>query len=157
MAKSTLTGSGASVPNSQPSFASLAQSIAHHDAAIEGLGTRMAGVEGTIRTLQGEVNSGFHGVNATLAQLTSKMNRFDARPSFDFHKTVSTVTTLAVLFSMVVGGIIYVTSAQTAKNFAEQKLLGDRREERIDKLEDTLENIAPRLSWGGTVVKEPRK
>lgn len=130
---------GDGVPNAGPSFASLAQSIAHHDAAIENLGSRMTGVEGGLRVLQGEVHSGFAGINSVMHKMDSKIDRFDARPQFDFHKTVGTVTTLAVLFSMVCGGIIWISSSHFATTIAEQRA--------------KIQNLEEKIGWAARVDK----
>lgn len=99
----------------------LVQTLAHHDAAINTLGGRMTGVERGMATLQTEVHSGFNALNTTLNGFNSKIEQIGSRPQLDIHRMVSTVTTLAVLFSMVVAGIIWITTSQFAGMVAEQK------------------------------------
>ena len=105
--------SGQMMPGLSPEITST---LAHHDAAIQNLGGRMTGVETGLRTLQGEVHAGFAAIttnmNTQISALGSKLDKLDAQPKFDFHRTVGTVTTLAVLFSMVCGGIIWITTSQ---------------------------------------------
>jgi hypothetical protein len=107
----------------------LLTTLAHHDAAISTLGGRMSGVERSLSTLQGEVHTGFVG-------LGSKLDKIDARPTFNFGDTVRTVLSLAVLFSMVVGGIIWVTTAQQTGLVA-----------KVEKHEAAMERLSERIGW----------
>jgi hypothetical protein len=118
----------------------LFTTLAHHDAAISTLGGRMTGVESSVRTLQGEVHSGF-------SVLGGKLDKLDARPSFNFGEMVRTVLSLAVLFSMVVGGIIWVTTAQFAGVVAEQRSLNTSLNARMERHETVLE----RIGWAAKV------
>jgi hypothetical protein len=118
----------------------LFTTLAHHDAAISTLGGRMTGVESSVRTLQGEVHSGFAG-------LGSKLDKLDARPTFNFPELVRTVLSLIVIFSMVVGGIIWVTTAQFAGVVAEQRSLNANIAARVEKHETVLE----RIGWAAKV------
>lgn len=118
----------------------LMQTLAHHDAEIRTLGGRMGGVETGLRTLQGEVHTGF-------SLLSQKLDRVDARPTLDLHKAVGTVLALAVLFSMVVGGIIWVTQNQFSGIVAEQKALNSSLSQRTDKNEAIIEKLAERVGW----------
>ncbi len=92
----------------------LLKTLANHDAAINTLGGRMSGVETSVHKLQGEVHTGF-------AALGSKLDKIDARPTFNVHETVRTVLSLAILFGMVVSGIIWITTGQFGGIVAEQK------------------------------------
>jgi hypothetical protein len=117
----------------------LVQTLAHHDAAINTLGGRMTGVERGMATLQTEVHSGFNALNATLNGFNSKIEQISSRPQLDIHRTVSTVTTLAVLFSMVVAGIIWITTSQYAGMIAEQKGFNAATTGRIDDLKTRVD------------------
>jgi hypothetical protein len=128
------------LPMSGQKTSDLFTTLAHHDAAISTLGGRMTGVESSVRTLQGEVHSGFAG-------LGSKLDKLDARPTFNFPELVRTVLSLIVIFSMVVGGIIWVTTAQFAGVVAEQKSLNANMAARIEKHETVLE----RIGWAAKV------
>ena len=135
------TGTTQSKAQNMP--AEISQTLAHHEAAIATLGGRMTGVETGLRTLQTEVHSGFAQLSTTLHSLDSKVDRFDARPVVDVHKTVSTVTTLAVLFSMVVGGIIWVTTSQFAPIVQSVSDHG----ERLTRAESDLIEAKEKLGW----------
>ena len=129
--------------------------LAHHDAAIENLGGRMSGVESGLRTLQGEVSHGFatitQNINTQIGALSSKFDRLDGRPQFNFHETVKTVVSLAILFSMVVGMIIYVTHAQNAAVVAEQKTLNEHRSKEIEEITERVRDLEV---WRPVVVKQ---
>jgi hypothetical protein len=125
----------------------LASTLAHHDAAISTLGGRMTGVESSVRTLQGEVHTGF-------VALGSKLDKLDAAPKFDFHQTTKTVLSLAVLFSMVCAGIIYITNAQSAAERARQEILANALSEKVSKTESILQKIDEKLDWAPVVEKK---
>jgi hypothetical protein len=112
--------------------------LATHDAAINVLGGRMTGVETSVRTLQGEVHTGF-------SALGSKLDKLDSRPQFDFHQTTKTVLSLAVLFSMVCAGIIYITNSQNAAERARQEILANSLAEKVTKTDSILEKIDSKL------------
>lgn len=117
-------------PMSMPN--DITAQLAHHDAAITALGGRMTGVETGLRTLQGEVHHGFanvtQNVNNQIGGLASKLDKLDGRPQFDFHKTIRTVQSLAILFAMVCGGIIWITTSQFGNTIEEVKRLKEKME-----------------------------
>lgn len=125
----------------------LEHTIAHHDAQITTLGGRMSSMESGLQRLQGEVHTGFSSIQGSLSALTSKLDRQEARPEFNFHQSVSTVLALAVLFSMVVGGIIWVTQSQFASVVAEQKGTNTAVSVRLEKHEAVIEKLAERVGW----------
>lgn len=92
----------------------LLKTLATHDAAINTLGGRLSGVETSVHKLQSEVHTGF-------AALGSKLDKLDARPTVNVHEVVRTVLSLAILFGMVVSGIIWITTGQFGGIVAEQK------------------------------------
>ena len=114
--------------------------LAHHDAAIGGLSSRMGHVE---RTLEG------HG--GLLQEIRTAVTKNDARPVFNFHQTISTIVAIAILFSMVCGGIIYIVNGQNATAQAEQRNLTVR----VDKHDQLLERLSAIAGW--TAKVEPRK
>ena len=133
--------------------------LAHHDAQITNLGGRISGVENGLRTLQGEVHTGFANVTQNVTQqingvvsvmngLSSKLDRMDAAPKFDFHKTVSTVTTIAVLFSMIVGGIIWITTGQFSGAWSKQDAFNQQISRRVEANEEMMQRIH---GWAPTV------
>lgn len=111
----------------------LFKTLATHDAAISTLGGRLSGVETSMHKLQGEVHTGF-------AALGSKLDKLDARPTFNAHEMVRTVLSIAILFGMVVSGIIWITTGQFGGIVAEQKAHNSAVDE---KLKDHSE----RLRW----------
>ena len=113
----------------------LRETLVHHDAAIQSLGGRMSSLERGMSTLQGEVHTGF-------SALGSKLDRLDAAPKFDFHQTVSTVTTMAVLFSMVCAGIIYITGSQFATTQAQ-----------VAQHDKSIAKINEKIEWTGRVER----
>jgi hypothetical protein len=159
----TLTGKSMSGPMPKD----LTATLATHDAAINVLGGRMTGVESSVRTLQGEVHTGF-------SALGSKLDKLDSRPQFDFHQTTKTVLSLAVLFSMVCAGIIYITNSQNAAERARQEIIANalaekvgktdsilekidsKLEEKVNKTEGLLEKIEQKLDWAPTVEKRSK-
>jgi hypothetical protein len=147
-----------------PMPANLIETLARHDTAITGLSGRMTGVENGLKTLQGEVHHGFASVtsnvnqqigavNHTMNALNSKLDKMDAAPKFDFHRVVGTVVSLAALFAMICGGIIYITTSQTSAVVAEQKAFNvhvgktlERHDERLDRINQwqvTIERALP--------------
>tara|TARA_R110000868_G_scaffold18999_1_gene82334 strand:- start:541 stop:975 length:435 start_codon:yes stop_codon:yes gene_type:complete len=130
---------------------SLVQTLAQHDSAITTLGGRMSGVEGGLNSLQKEMHTGFTSVAASVAALGSQMDRADARPQVDYHKTISSIVAIAVLFSMIVAGIIWITTSQFGSVIAEQKGFNAAVKSRLDKVEDVLG------SWKTRVVETGRK
>ncbi len=106
----------------------LMATLAHHDAAIVNLSSRVTSVEASIKSLADTVAHGF-------STLTSQVDKIGFRPTFDFHKSVQIVMHIAILFSMVVGGIIWVTTGQFAAHFARQDSINTSVHDRLDKLE----------------------
>lgn len=121
--------------------------LARHDAAIGALGGRIHGVETGLRTLQGEVHQGFNALNQTLIGVNSKIDKLDSAPKFDFHKVVGTVVSLAILFGMVCGGIIYITTGQTGAQFAKQDIVNEKAQERIAEQGRLIKEIGERIDW----------
>lgn len=105
----------------------LSETLARHDTAIEHLGSQM-------RTLQGEVHQGFAGISVTLSNLSSKFDKLDAQPKLNLHQAVQTLLAISILFTMVVGGIMYVTSGQFATVLAKQEMTNDHVARNIDEL-----------------------
>lgn len=140
-----------------------AATLAHHDAAIGNLSHRMTGVETGMRTLQGEVHSGFSALKTELSALNGGLSKLDAQPKINLHQAVSTVLALAVLFSMVVGGIIWVTTSQFAGVIAEQKAfnsaISNRAEKidaRVDKNETSIDKIRETIGHWLTTIEGRR-
>jgi uncharacterized coiled-coil protein SlyX len=127
--------------------ATLESTIAHHDAAISSLSGRMHGVETELKSMHGQMHTGFENVSQALAAMSSKLDKQEARPVFNFHQAVGTVLALAVLFSMVVGGIIWVTTSQFSGVLAEQKALNTALTSKTERNEALIEKLAERVGW----------
>lgn len=126
----------------------LAQTLAHHDAAINGLSSRIGHVEKTL----GDHGTILHSIEKAVTRQDGKI---DSRPVFDFHKYVGTVLSLAVLFSMVVAGIIYVSQSQFGVVIAEQKAINSQMSEKTARQEALIEKLAEKVGWVPRV--EPKK
>lgn len=116
--------------SSQPD--DLLKTLANHDAAINTLGGRMSGVETSVHKLQGEVHTGF-------AALGSKLDKIDARPTFNPHEMIRSVLSLAILFGMVVSGIIWITTGQFGGIVAEQKAHNSAVTEKLKEHSERLQ------------------
>jgi hypothetical protein len=92
-----------------------------------------------------------HQMSTQIGALGSKLDKLDARPSFDFHQSVRTVLSLAALFGMVVTGIIWVSTNQFAVFIAEQKGVNANVSARAEKHEALMERIAERVGWTARV------
>ena len=132
----------------KPQITGLEGTLAHHDAEIRTLGGRMTGVEDKLGNLQGEVHRGF-------GDLGSKLDRLDARPTIDLHKVVGTIGTLAFLFSLICGGIIWITSSQFSGVIAEQKGVNTATNARMERHEALLDKLAERLGWTAR-IEQPK-
>jgi len=151
----------------------LVTTLAHHDAAINGLSGRMTGVEAGLNKLQDDVHNGFNGMQQTMTAavgaLSSKFDRIEARPSLDVHKVIGSVVSVAVLFSMVCAGIIWITTSQFSGFIAKQDAINEREKSRnewqtgeINKSSDRLHRVEGEVSrigeWMTTVhVKVPKR
>jgi len=118
----------------------LMQTLAHHDAAINGLSSRIGHVEKTL----GDHSTILHTIEKAVTRQDGKL---DGRPVFNFHQAVGTVLALAVLFSMVVGGIIWVTTSQFAGVLAKQEAVNATLSDRSSKHEAVIEKLAERVGW----------
>lgn len=136
----------------------LLTTIAQHDSAIETLGGRMTGVETGLHSLQKEMHTGFTAVASSISALGSQFDKSDAQPRLDLHKAISSVVALAVLFSMIVAGIIWITSSQFGAVIAEQKGYNAAMSTRIGKVETSVDKLADAVGqWKTRVVENGRK
>lgn len=118
----------------------LISTLAQHDAAINGLSSRIGHVEKTL----GDHGTILHTIEKAVTRQDGKL---DGRPIFNFHQAVGTVLALAVLFSMVVGGIIWVTTTQFAGVLAKQEAINSALNDRTSKHEAVIEKLADRVGW----------
>ncbi len=128
----------------------LLQTLANHDAAINTLGGRMSGVETSVHKLQGEVHSGFAALGSKLDKMDAQQ---DAQPKYEFHKVIQSVRDLAILFSMVVGGIIWITTGQFSGIIAKQDSLNGVVVERLKMNQSDIDKLAERTQWLPTAPK----
>ena len=140
----TLAGDLSMSDKVDPTPRELLTTLVKHDAAIKGLSGDMAGLKSEVKALDSSVAKGF----ATLGQELGKLTTANAlRPAFDFHKWVATILTLAILFSMVVAGIIYVANAQFSGAIAKQEATNEKFSEKLDQLGE-------RVGWLPTMKRE---
>lgn len=105
----------------------------------------MIGLKSEVKGLGDTVASGF----ATLGAKFERMSATNAaRPAFNIHQMVQTVLAGAILFSMIVAGIIYVSQSQFSGLIADQKSTNERVKEKIDEL-------ASRVGWLPVTKREP--
>lgn len=104
----------------------------------------------------GHVEKTLEGHGGLLHEIRTAVTKNDAttaaRPTFNPHQTISTVLALAILFSMVCGGIIYIVNGQNATAAAEQKHLTGR----VDKHDQIIERLTAVAGWAAR-VEAPRK
>lgn len=115
--------------------ADLRAVLLQHDSHINNLNGRIGHVE---KTLEGHGN--------VLQVIKEAVTRQDARPTFNFHQSVSTVLSLALLLSMVVGGIIWVTQSQFAGIVAEQKGVNTAVSKILEKHDERLDAHGARIT-----------
>ena len=128
----------------------LLKTLATHDAAIATLGGRLSGVETSVHKLQSEVHTGF-------AALGSKLDRIDSRPTFNPHEMVRTVLSVAVLFTMVVSGIVWVTTGQFGGIVAEQRAYNSAVTDKLKEHSEVLRAHGNRIQWLPHQVEPARK
>lgn len=117
-------------------MSSLTATLAHHDRELGSLANRMGHVEKTL---------GEHG--SILHEIRQAVTKHDAQPRVDVHRAVSTVVALAVLFSMVCGGIIWITTSQFSGIVAEQRSLNTELKSRTEKHDLMLDKLSERVGW----------
>ncbi|MGD9724516.1 MAG: hypothetical protein AB7U76_25025 [Pirellulales bacterium] len=120
----------------------LVQQSSHHEGMINALSQRMGHVETKLDAHDGKLDTIIHAVS-----------KHENRPSFDFHKTISSITQIAVLFSMVVGGIIFITTSQ----FSPMVQVVNRNEERVKKIESDIGDVKDKVGWIARVENEGKK
>lgn len=124
----------------------LLKTLANHDAAINTLGGRMSGVETSVHKLQGEVHTGF-------AALGSKLDKLDARPTFNVHETIRTVQSLGLTVGLIVGGIIWIVNGSFSGMIAKQESLNNHLVQELKRHHDAID----RLQWAAKIEPTPRR
>ncbi len=127
------TGAGAA------SHSGIKATLEHHDRAIGQLTVRMGNVETRLEKIDVKMDAGFAAVTAALAQ--------QRQSAVSLKDAVSVVLSLAVLFSMVVGGIIWVTTNQFAGIIARQDSLNTEIKSRLEKHDQAIDKMAEIMRW----------
>jgi hypothetical protein len=113
--------------------------VAHHDAQIDNLTTRMGHVEKTLSA---------HGT--VLQEIRDVVVKQGARPHFDPRNTIGIVKDLGILFVMVCGGILYLAAGNTQSamlgSTTEQAIIKDRQNMMIKRMENVEALVLPQ-SW----------
>jgi hypothetical protein len=119
--------------------ANITGQLAHHDNLIHGLSSRIGHVEKTLSD---------HGT--VLQEIRIAVTRTDAQPKMDFHKLVTSIVSIAALFGMVCGGIIYIATKEFGGLISEQKSFNQGISRRVDRHETQIDQIN---IWRTTVVR----
>lgn len=118
----------------------LHRQVAYHDAVIEDFGRRLTGVERHVQTLQNDMNAGF-------ASLSSKLDKIDARPTFNIHEVIRTVQSLGLTVGLVVGAIIWIVNGSFSPMISEQKALNQAFIEKLKEQRADIDKIVDRTQW----------
>jgi hypothetical protein len=115
--------------------------VAHHDAQIESLNTRMGAVENTLTS---------HG--RVLQEIKDAVVKQGARPFFDPMRTVSVVKDIGIIFGLVCTGILYLASvnaqATVGANAVELAIVKERERVAVQRIE-RMESLVLPQSWAG--------
>jgi len=113
------------------------RTLAHHDAEISNLSGRITGVEAGLKGLQTDVTHGF-------SDISSKIEKINARPSFEVSNVLAIVKDAAVLVGAAVAAIIWVTTGQFSGTVARQDETNKLTERRLTTIE---EKISEKIGW----------
>ncbi len=119
------------------------RTLAHHDAEISNLSGRITGVEAGLKGLQTDVTHGF-------SDISSKIEKINARPSFEMSSILSIVKDAAVLVGAAVAAIIWVTTGQFSGTVARQDETNKLTERRLTNIE---EKMTEKIGWLSRVDK----
>lgn len=139
------------------------QTVARLEAGHDDFGRRLSGLEKGFSILQGEVHSGFAALTSKIDQLRAHN---DAQPKFDLGKIIQGVRDAAILFSMLVAGIVWVVSGSVNGVFVKQDglniVVADKLKEQSDAIKqmhnalvasrlkehgDAIDRLAERTQW----------
>jgi hypothetical protein len=116
--------------------------VAHHDAQIDSLNTRMGHVEKTLSA---------HGT--VLQEIRDVVVKQGARPHFDARNTIGVVKDVGIVFAMVCAGILYLANVNaTASVSASSKdlvLLQERERVAQERLR-AVESLVLPQAWAAT-------
>ena len=114
--------------------------VAKLEVGYDELGRRIGGLEKGFSVLQSDVHSGF-------SDIKSAINAINSRPTFNFHETVRTVLSLAMLLSATVGAVIWIVNGQFSGVIAEQKALNGSVIEKLKEDRAAIESLRDRTQW----------
>ena len=116
--------------------------VAHHDALIDNLTTRMGAVEKTLSA---------HGT--VLQEIRDVVVKQGARPHFDPRNTIGIVKDIGIVFAMVCAGILYLAnvnaSATVAAGSKELAVLQERERVSQERIK-AVESLVLPQSWAVT-------
>jgi uncharacterized membrane protein YciS (DUF1049 family) len=75
-----------------------------------------------------------------LTEFNNSLTLFSAKPQFDIAKLLDIATKLGFLMSLIVGGIVWVTSAHFSSQLSLQQERLDTLKERVINLETNIKN-----------------
>jgi hypothetical protein len=120
------------------------QTVAYLEAGYEDFGRRLSGLEKGFSILQGEVHSGFAAITSKIDQLRAHS---DAQPKFDLGKIIQGVRDAAILFSMIVGGIIWITTGQFSGTVEQQKAHNTAVVEKLKEQGEAIKGLREITQW----------
>lgn len=137
------------------------KTLIEHDSAIKGLSADMSGLKVEVQGIHKAMNSHHSDLSSKFDKI---MARSDARPDFDPHKWIGTILSIAVLFGIIVGGIIYVSNAQFAGTLAKQEAFNDNVKEKLGDHDkqitdqgQALAEVGRRAGWAAALAKRAQQ
>lgn len=128
----------------------LQQKVAYIEAASEEFGRRLTGVERHVQTLQNDMNAGF-------SALSSKLDKLDARPTFNVHETIRTVQSLGLTVGLVVGAIIWIVNGSFSGMIARQDATNISVQDKLKEHSAVLHALGDRVQWTAKIEPAPRR
>ena len=106
--------------------------LAHHEAQLDGLNTRMGHVESTLK-----------GHGSMLSEIRDAVTAQKAKPTFDPRSTIGIIKDIGVVFAMVCAGILYLAAQNGSRDLA----LLQEREAQANKRLERMESLVLPQSW----------
>lgn len=113
-----------------------------HDSRITSLSQRMTTVESQLSGMDTKLDNLTNTLHDMRSDLVAQAAQARAKAPMSIKDAVSTLLHVAVLFSLIVGGIIYVASGANANGNCETKVKTAVLEYRLDQAEK-----APRVTY----------
>jgi hypothetical protein len=133
------------------------QAVAYLEAGHDDLGRRLGGLEKGFHVLQGEVHTGFSNIQSGFSDIKSKIESLNSRPTFNPHEMIRSVLSLAILFGMIVTGIIWITTGQFGGIVAEQRAYNAAVTDKLKEHSEVLRALGNRIQWTARVDPDPRR